>query len=229
MNKYLLFFAIPLLLLTGCGDGEKEPLTEGIHKVEVIETMDASSYTYMRVEEGKSDYWIAVPQIPASKGDVFYYTKALEMNNFTSSSLDRTFEKILFVEDLSKSPSNENPLSGAMNPHAQISTGKKNIKVDHLSDGQTIEQIYENRAALSGKQIKLKGVVTKYNSGIMDRNWIHIQDGTGSDFYDLLVTSTDETEEGKTVVITGTVTLNRDFGNGYAYELIIENASVKAE
>jgi hypothetical protein len=229
MTKYLLLLILPFFLATGCSDGEKEDVPQGMHKVEVVETMNASSYTYMRVEEDDKEYWIAVPQIPVNVGDVFYYTKALEMNNFSSSSLNRTFDKILFVEDISKTPVPANPMSGAANPHAQVMSGKRDIKVEHLQDGKTVEQIYSQKEALSGKEVKLRGMVTKYNSGIMDRNWIHIQDGTGSDYYDLIVTSTDETEEGKTVVVTGTVTLNRDFGNGYAYEVLVENASVKNE
>jgi hypothetical protein len=227
MIKYLLLFFLPIFLLAGCADAEEENVSGGIHKIEVVEALNASSYTYMRVKEGKQEYWIAVPQIPVNEGDIFYYTKALVMNDFPSSTLNRTFDRILFVEDISKTPASEDPFAGGMNPHAQVRTGKRDIKIDHLKDGQTVEQIYENRDALSGKEIRLKGVVTKYNSGIMNRNWIHLQDGTGSQHYDLLVTSNDETEEGKTVVVSGIVTLNRDFGNGYAYEVLIENASVK--
>jgi hypothetical protein len=228
MTKYLLLLFLPLLLVIGCGSQEDENLSEGMHKIEVLETMNASSYTYMRVEEGNREYWIAVPQITVNKGDVFYYSKALEMNNFNSASLNRTFDKILFVEDISKTPAAAaSPMSGMNNPHAQVMGGKKDIKVEPLSGGKTVEQIYSEKESLSGKEVKLRGVVTKYNEGILDRNWIHIQDGTGTTHYDLIVTSTDETEEGKTVVVTGTVALNRDFGNGYAYEVLVENAKVE--
>jgi hypothetical protein len=229
MIKNLLFLLIPMVIFIGCGDSESDIVSEGKHKIEVLEAVDASSYTYMRVEEGKEEYWIAVPQIPASKGEIFYYSKALEMKDFQSPSLNRKFDRILFVEDLSKTSADENPFSGTMNPHAQVMSGKRDIKVESLKGGKTVQQIYSEKGSLSGKEIKIRGVVTKYNSGIMDRNWIHLQDGTGTKYYDLIVTSTDETEEGKTVVVTGTVTLNRDFGNGYAYDVLIENASIKTE
>lgn len=222
----LLFFAI--FVIQGCG--EKEEIPEGMHKVEVVETMNASSYTYMKVDENGDEYWIAVPQQPAKEGDVFYYSKSLEMQNFSSSTLNRKFDRILFVEDISKSSTPSVPGMGGANPHGQIMSGKQNIKVEPIADGHTVEKVYKDKEVLSGKEIKIRGIVTKYNPGILDRNWIHIQDGSGfGENFDLIVTSTDETEEGKTVVIKGIVALNKDFGNGYAYAVLIENASIKTE
>jgi hypothetical protein len=119
---------------------------------------------------------------------------------------------------------------GGANPHSQVLSGKQNVKVDPLSDGQTIEKIFQEKEALSGKAINVRGIVTKFNPGILDRNWIHIQDGTAfNDKYDLTVTSDEEVVEGKTVVVSGTVALNKDFGNGYSYDVLIENATIKAE
>lgn len=185
----------------------------------------------MRVEDDGNEYWIAVTQMPAQKGDVFYYTKSLEMKNFPSPTLNRTFDRILFVEDISKSLAKEDvKLQSGANPHAQVMSGKRDVKVDHLKDGQTVAQIYEGKDSFSGKEVKIRGVVTKYNPGILDKNWVHIQDGTGSgQDFDLIVTTKDETSEGKTVVVTGTVALNKDYGNGYAYNVLVENASIKEE
>lgn len=230
MKKYLLLLIIGAFLITGCGDGEKENIPEGTHKVEVKQSMNASNYTYMLVEENGDEYWIAVPQMSVKEGDVYYFSKSLEMQNFSSSSLNRTFERILFVEDIRGTEQNTGGMTDAMNPHSQVMSGKKDIKVDHLKDGQTVEEIYKNKQQYSGKDIKVKGVITKYNPGILDRNWIHIQDGTGHEKdFDLIVTSLDEVEEGATVVVSGKVVLNKDFGNGYAYEVLVENASVKSE
>jgi len=229
MNKnFILILLFAIILVPGCG--EKEEIPAGMHKIEVMESMNASNYTYMRVDENGEEYWIAVPQQPVNKGDIFYFSKSLEMKNFSSSTLNRTFDRILFVEDMRKSMVQQNPGMGGMNPHSQVMSGKRDVKVDHLSDGQTVEQIYKNKDNFSGKEIKLRGIVIKYNSGIKDRNRIHIQDGTSFDNnFDLIVTSTDETEEGKTIIVTGTVSLNKDYGNGYAYDVLVENASIKTE
>jgi len=228
MKNFLLLVLFSMFFFAGCGEEEKIP--EGMHKIEVLESMNASSYTYMRVDEDGTEYWIAAPQMTVNEGDIFYYSKSLEMQNFSSSTLNRTFDKILFVEDISKTPGNDIGGTKGMNPHSQVMSGKQNIAIEHLKDGQTVESIYKDKESFSGKPVKVRGVVTKYNPGIMDRNWIHIQDGTGfNQYYDLIVTSTDSVEEGKTIVVEGIVNLNRDFGNGYAYEVLIEDAAIKRD
>ena len=73
----------------------------------------------------------------------------------------------------------------------------------------------------------ISGIVTKYNEAIMNTNWIHIQDGSGDNgTFDLTVTSATKVSVGETIVVKGIVTLDKDFGAGYKYEVIIENASV---
>jgi hypothetical protein len=96
--------------------------------------------------------------------------------------------------------------------------------------GRLLKPSIKTKTLFQEKRYTIRGVVTKYNPGILDRNWIHIQDGTGFDqYYDLIVTSTDEAAEGSMVIVKGSVTLNKDFGNGYAYDVLVENASVKTE
>jgi hypothetical protein len=61
----------------------------------------------------------------------------------------------------------------------------------------------------------------------MNVNWFHIQDG--SDFngeFDLTVTSTEEVKIGDIITLQGKVTLNKDFGAGYFYNIIVENATL---
>jgi hypothetical protein len=72
--------------------------------------------------------------------------------------------------------------------------------------------------------------VVKFISGIMGKNWLHLRDGTGAPGSDDLTVTTDATvETGSTVVVRGTVTTDRDFGAGYKYELIIEDAEITVE
>ncbi|MBW2290211.1 MAG: nucleotide-binding protein, partial [Deltaproteobacteria bacterium] len=72
--------------------------------------------------------------------------------------------------------------------------------------------------------------VVKFNTGIMGRNWIHIQDGSGSEgSNDLTVTTEDTVQVGDLVVIRGTLKMNQDFGSGYSYEILVENAKASVE
>jgi DNA/RNA endonuclease YhcR with UshA esterase domain len=92
---------------------------------------------------------------------------------------------------------------------------------------QTIDAVYKGKAKLEGKQVTVKGRVVKVNNGIMGRNFLHIQDGTGAkDSNDLSVTSTQTAVVGDQVTVVGKVTLNKDFGAGYAYPLLVEEATV---
>jgi hypothetical protein len=109
-----------------------------------------------------------------------------------------------------------------------MSTPKADIKIEHLKDGKTVEQIYSEMDKLNGKVIKIKGEVVKYNPEIMNRNWIHIQDGTGfGGAFDLMVTSNDQTQVGQIIVVEGKVTTNKDFGAGYTYKVMLEGAKIK--
>jgi uncharacterized membrane protein YcgQ (UPF0703/DUF1980 family) len=115
--------------------------------------------------------------------------------------------------------------------HSQVmSTPKLDVKIEHIKDGKTVEQIYNTMDQLNGKTIKIRGKVVKYNPEIMGRNWIHIQDGTESGgSYDLMVTSKDQTSVGQIITVEGKVATNKDFGAGYTYKVMIEDANVKVE
>ena len=146
------------------------------------------------------------------------------MKNFKSETLNRTFESVLFVDDAKKAPTGMD----MKNMHPNIKSQKKgDLNIKPLPDGQTIAQIYMEKDVLKGKSVKVKGKVVKYNPDIMNRNWIHIQDGTGNENnYDLLVTSNDKTKIGDVIVAEGTLALDKDFGAGYAYKVLIENAKI---
>jgi len=200
--------------------------SENIHKVEVLDNVNASNYSYLKVKENDSEYWIAVPQMDAQKGEVLYFGKSMEMKNFHSETLNRDFESILFVDHVSKTPGNANPVPN----HPKLSSNKEEISVKPLSNGKTVAQIYDDKNDLAGKSVKIRGKVTKFNPNIMGRNWIHIQDGTGSsNNYDLMITTRDIVKVGDVVVVEGKVAVNRDFGAGYSYPVMIEDAIVKAE
>jgi predicted small lipoprotein YifL len=97
--------------------------------------------------------------------------------------------------------------------------------------GKTVAEVFAEKDALGGKPVTVRGKVVKVNAGIMGKNWLHVRDGSGAEgTNDLTVTTAAELPAlGTTVVVTGPVTLNKDFGMGYTYDVIVEDAEVKAE
>lgn len=92
---------------------------------------------------------------------------------------------------------------------------------------KTVAALHQEKAALAGHTVRVQGKVVKVNNGIMGRNFLHVQDGTGdANSNDLTVTSKDTAKVGDQVTVTGKVTLDKDFGSGYTYPLLVEEASV---
>jgi hypothetical protein len=170
-------------------------------------------------------FWIAIPQTSVSQGELLYFTNSMEMKDFYSQTLDRTFESVLFVERVEKQMGEMDIQS----PHSGIKQKKPGVSVESAGD-LTVEKVYAQKNSLNGKTVKLRGEVVKFNPEILDRNWIHIQDGTGSqEDYDLLVTSSDYVDVGDIVIIEGTVATDKDFGHGYSYSIVVEEAKVTVE
>ncbi len=95
--------------------------------------------------------------------------------------------------------------------------------------GKTVAEVWTTRAALAGKTVSVRGRVVKFNGGILGRNWLHIQDGTGSSAdgsHDLTITTDAVAKVGDIITVTGTVTVDKDFGAGYAYAVLVERATV---
>ena len=240
MKKYYLIAALLVssVFFFSCGENEQPKIqnmdqmgnsdvNKAVHNVLVEEKIDASGYNYLKVNENGNSYWIAVNSMEINPGEYVIFSQAMEMKNFKSESLDRTFESILFVDDARKSGSQEELKS----PHQNIAKGKDvSINVSPVKGGYTVEQIYQKKNDLEFKTVKVKGKVVKINENIMGTNWIHIQDGTGSDgTHDLLVTSNQSVPVGTIVIAEGKVIKDRDFGSGYFYNVLLENSKITQE
>lgn len=97
---------------------------------------------------------------------------------------------------------------------------------------KTVAAVNQNKTTLVGKTIRAQGKVVKVNNGIMGRNFVHVQDGTGdakTTTNNLIVTSKQTAQVGDSVTVSGTVVVNRDFGSGYTYPLLIEDATIVAK
>lgn len=235
---FSLLFISAIVLMVACGENEKpnvensnqmmdQTMSAGVHNVFVEEKIDASNYSYLKVKEAKNSYWVAVNRMEINPGEYLIFSKSMEMKNFKSEALNRTFETILFVDDAKKSESSEQLKS----PHQNIVSGKDvSVSIDPLKDGYTVEQIHNKKSALEFKTVKVRGKVVKVNEGIMGTNWVHIQDGTGKDgTHDLLITTNQSVKVGSIIVAEGKVIKDKDFGSGYFYDVLLENSKLTIE
>ncbi len=108
--------------------------------------------------------------------------------------------------------------------------GLKQESIQKAQGGQTVSEIITQRESLAGKKVKIRARVVKFTADIMGKNWLHVQDGTGEEgANDLIVTTTGTAKVGDTVLINGTVSVDRDFGFGLKYPVIIEDAEISVE
>lgn len=63
----------------------------------VLELTSSAGYTYARMDMDGDEMWVAGPQAPIAEGDEMTMSGLMKMTGFHSSSLDRTFDEILFV------------------------------------------------------------------------------------------------------------------------------------
>ncbi len=207
----------------------------------VKETMVSGGYTYILLTTEKGEVWAAARQLTVAVGDEVELGGMMPMRDFKSKTLNRTFEEIQFVSSarvIRGSPTAKPatiPPAGAMPaghpPIAGTPTAQKAGEIQKLSDGVTVAELFSRKADLGGKLVKFRGRVVKANRGILGKNWLHIQDGTGEPgSNDITVTSAEDfAAVGSIVVIEGTLGLDRDFGAGYAYAVIVEQAKLTIE
>lgn len=117
---------------------------------------------------------------------------------------------------------------GGQYTRSVVPVEKKEIKMAPLKGGVTISELFAKKSAYDGKTVKIKGEVTKFTPAVMNKNWIHIQDGTDyNGKYDMVVTSTNDVKVGDKVTFEGKIALNKDLGYGYFFEVLMEDANVK--
>ena len=203
----------------------------------VLETMDAAGYTYVQVDTGTEQFWAAAPQFAVKVGDEVVVPEGMPMENYHSNTLDRSFDMVYFVPGVllggAASLAGETPAG-----HPPMNGGQADVKAANVDfsgitvaeGGQTVADIFAKKSELAGKPVKVRGKVVKFSPQIMGTNWIHVQDGTGeAGSNDLTVTSSATVKMGDTVVISGVLVADKDFGFGYAYNVIVENAEVTVE
>jgi len=201
---------------------------------DVAETMDASTYTYLRVKTGKGDVWVATAKMKIAVGEKVVVPLESEMRDFHSASLNRDFPVIYFVTQLTREGEPAPPpMALGHAPGGGAAPSAAPVKVAPIpppAGGSSIADVWAKRASLAGKTVTVNGTVVKFNGGILGRNWLHVQDGSGKaadGSNDLTVTTDAISKVGDVVTVTGTVVLNKDFGAGYAYTVMLEGGKVR--
>lgn len=200
------------------------PYQSGINKGVVKEVLQTTKYTYLLVDEGKAEKWLALSKMEAQKGDVYFYNDGYEMNAFVSKELGRTFESVYFLDRIGKTA--DEMLEGRVlsgNEPVKAEVRKYEMSIPQAEGVTRIAALFENKQEYRGKRVKVKGQVTHFNPSIMKRNWIHLQDGTDySGKYDLTATSESLTVSvGQIITLEGTLELDQDLGAGYYYEILL--------
>lgn len=206
---------------------QPESSPSAVHKVVVAETLDADRYTYLRVTENESEYWVAIPRQEIEVGATYFFQGGLLKRNFKSQEYDRIFETLYLVSGVEKERSGS-AIDEAL-AHNQKSTPlfeDAPITASLAKDIVKLSELMADPGKYEGKRIVVAGKCVKVNPMIMGRNWVHIQDGS-TDGTDLTITTTENIPLGATVSMEGTIALNKDFGAGYRYDVIMEGAVLK--
>ena len=197
----------------------------------VVETMDSGNYTFVNIDHNGRTTWAATPRMNVMIGQDISLKPGMTMTNFESKTLNRTFETIVF---------SGGPIDGFSGPlltnkpvdKSQVQSAiTEPISVDKATgaDAYTVSELYDKIASLENKRVVIRGKVVKFSPNIMGKNWIHVQDGSGDSSAgtnDLVVTSQEVTSLGEVITIQGTLYKDKDFGSGYNFAVIVEEASI---
>ena len=249
----VVLLAAAVIAATGCKKSEPAaqapgaPGAEGAApasaKIEgkLLEKIDAPPYTYLKLKAASGEVWAAVPKTDAAVGAQVTVVDAMPMEKFESKTLKRTFDVVYFgnVPGPGAAPAMGGAPGGEGGPgmaaqHAMAATGPADVgdvKVAKATgaDARTVSEVWSQRKNLKDKGVTIRGKVVKFNPGIMGKNWVHLRDGSGTadkKDNDITVTTADTVAVGDVVTAKGKVLVDKDFGAGYAYPVIVEDAKV---
>ncbi|SNB47409.1 DNA-binding protein [Geobacter sp. DSM 9736] len=210
---------------------EKRPT----HVGKVLETMHGGEYTYIKLEKANGETkWFAVPVAEVKVGDQVELMQGMEMGQFKSKALNRTFESINFSGGVIVKEDDETikkkAHKGIVADAAKDGASAEPIKVERATgaDSYTIAEVFQKKGELAGRKVVVRGKVVKVSEGIMGKNWVHLRDGSGDaakGTHNLIATTQEVPAVGDTITLKGDFFRDKDFGSGYLYDVIVENAT----
>lgn len=190
------------------------------HQVVAKETLNTERYTYINVTEGENSFWVAIPKQEIEIGATYYFKGGLLKKDFFSQEYNRVFETLYLVSQISKQPGGS---AAGQVFSDNAATDVKPEKIEPAKGAVKISELLANPSKYDGKRIIVTGKCIKINPNIMNRNWVHISDGSAKNA-DLTVTTTEMIQPGDVISLEGVIAINKDFGAGYKYEVIMEGA-----
>lgn len=206
---------------------DKKSFSNEVHTVIVDEVLPATKYVYVHVSEGVEKYWVATALAEIVVGETYFFRGGLLKTNFESKEYNRMFEQIYLVSQFVPAK-HGGSTSNAFEVQTPTSNQKKNDpvkaskKIEKAEGSMSIAELVNDPQKYEGQTVQLSGECVKINPQIMGRNWIHLKDGSKDD-YDLVITSDIFVREGTIINIKAKVVLNKDYGAGYKYDLILED------
>jgi len=228
-------FAIVLLLCLGglWGVGATAAQVTVI-KGQVLEVKDVENYTYMLLKTATGDTWVAVSTAPVIKGAAVTIVDAEQMDNFESKTLNKKFSKIFFgkLEHPKLTAAQQQAQVAAAHGEAAKAPVLTDVKVPKATgaDAYTVAELVTKASALKDKPVLVRAKVVKFSPNIMNKNWVHLRDGSGAakdGTDDILATTQERVKVGDVVQIKGVLRNNKDFGAGYVYPVIIEDGKLQ--
>jgi hypothetical protein len=219
-----ILLALPLLAAAS-------PAPQGEIRGKVVESINAATYTYVHVDTGAAKVWAAAPQFTVKAGDTVALGDAMPMPNYHSKTLNRPFVVVYYSGRATVNGAAAVAGATAAAPTRSLPGLAVDLSnIARAPGGQTVAEVHSGRAALAGKPVVVRGRVVKFNANIMGRNWLHIRDGSGTEGNNnLTVTSAGQAKVGDLVVVTGRLAVDKDFGSGYRYALLVEEAKLTVE
>lgn len=169
----------------------------------VTEAIHTADYSYIEVKTDSGSMWLATTKTDVKPGAKVSFKYDGAIDKFESKTLKRTFTKIFFVEKVS-------------------------AVSDKAADESLLATIIKNRESLAGSLVTVTGRVTKVNQKILGKNWIHITDKSLQQLgQDITITTDKVAKVGQTLTAEGVLAADKDFGSGYFFTVIIEDAKIK--
>lgn len=249
MNVYkktlsVVFYALTLMVTSSCSSEQMEPVSRTDNEVDVpnvfksapvstpVESSAPSSsehhhaviqevlqdgrYTMLRVSEKAGEQWLITRVEGLNVGDHVDYHEGLVKEQYRNTTLDRTFDRVILVSSLELAHSADGHLPTQTNKVAKTT-------VSAIEGVFTPAEFLDKAPELEGQVVRVQGVVVKVNANIMKRHWLHLSE-TIDGPSDVVITSQTVVPVGHEVVFEGTVVRNKDFGAGYVFETLLENA-----
>jgi hypothetical protein len=229
--KFIFAFFVMLHATVVWSAEQAAPPQAAVLKGEVLEVKNVESYSYLRLKTTDGEVWAAVGKAPIKKGAKVTIENVMVMNNFESKALKRKFDKIVFGSLGGTGAGAGSAMTAAHSGAPKVDyAGEVKVAKAGGPDGKTVAEVVTKSAELKDKTVQVRGRVVKFSASIMGKNWVHLRDGSGSaidNSNDVLVTTLGQASVGDVVLVKGIVRTDKDFGSGYSYKVLIEEATLQ--